>query len=657
MNLRARLALTGVSILAFACSGETKILADGAGDAGGSAGSAGSVSATAGSGFSGNSTGGSTEIGGSGSVAGSGSLAGSGGASQQPPLEEVEPQAQTSKLDVLFVIDNSAGMAEKQAVLSTSLTSFVRRLTNPRCVDSQGLPVATQPTSGAAACSSGTREFAPVTDMHIGGITTSLGAHGGTVCAAPSAGDDPATTHLDDKAELLGVVRTGLTTWENSGFLSFDAAGNTGLADVGMLTTQLQSMVVAAGEHGCGYEAPLEAMYRFLIDPEPPESIMKVGSVSTSSGVNQELLKERAAFLRPDSSVAVVVMSDENDCSIVDSGVGWLVGSASHMPASTKACATNPNDPCCRSCAQYELSPPAGCEALSADPVCGGAATNSYVTLDSLHDSLNLRCFNHKARFGFDLLNPVERYSVGLTNPQIVSGGSLVNNPLFAARDGKPARSNSLISVSFIVGAPWEDLASDQSRSSGELTYLDAASLEAKQRWPLLVGDRANNVKPSDPLMIESIDPRMGTSPLTNAPIVPATSTNPLANPDNGHEQNVPDQADLQYACIFPLHVPKACSNGDATCECSYSQSGDGSAVTAANSPLCQSPNDGSLGTIQFFAKANPGTRELLVARALGSRATPASVCPKVTSPGTSPSYGYVPALSSLATRIGATLK
>jgi hypothetical protein len=668
MKFGARLAFTGVSALAFACSGST-ILGEAVGGAGGSggdgvanAGSAvgggalgGSVSVAGSGGSSGDSAGGSSSA---GTSAGGITGAAGSGAVTLPPLGEVGAQVQSDKLDVLFVIDNSPGMLDKHAVLTASLPSFLQRLTNPQCVDAGGAPVATQPTSGAAACSSGSREFPPVKDMHLGVITTSLGAHGGSVCASAPASSGASTPHLDDQAELIPFERTGVSSYMGSGFLAFDSAGQTGVTDVGALTTQLQAMITAAGQTGCGFEAQLESMYRFLVDPAPPSSVSRVGNQSVPSSPNQDLLAQRAAFLRPDSSVAVVILSDENDCSIIDTGIGWFVGATTHMPKATAACATNANDVCCRSCAQNEISPPSGCQPLAEDPQCAGAAVGSYNTWDNLHDSLNLRCFDQKARFGFDLLNPVERYSVGLTNLQVPDwNGNLVDNPLLAARAGKPARSASLISVSFMVGAPWEDLASDDSRSSTTLSYLDAASLESKNRWPLLLGVPENNVKPTDPLMIESIEPRTGMSPLTNVALVPETSLNPLANSDNGHEQNVPDRADLQYACIFPLSTPKVCAPGDTTCECSAELNGDSGVVTAANSPLCQPPSGGMPGNTQYFAKADPGARELTVARALGNRAVPASICPRVSSPVTSPSFGYVPALGALATRIGVTLK
>jgi hypothetical protein len=567
------------------------------------------------------------------------------------PLVEVGPQVQANKLDVLFVIDNSESMDDKSAVLVQSLPAFVAQLVNPPCVDSNGVLVDPQPASGSDPCAAGARARPAVTDMHLGVITSSLGGHGGSVCSEPAAGAvDP---HLDDQAELIPSKRSGVPSYLGSGFASWDVTGQAGDTNAAAVSSQVQAMISAAGHTGCGFEAPLEAMYRFLIDPEPPVSVERIGNDSVSSGVNQDLLAQRAAFLRPDSAVAVVLLSDENDCSIVDSGVAWFVGASSHMPMATAACAADPNDHCCRSCAQNEEHPPSGCAPLTQDPVCMGAAAGSYQTWDNLHDSLNLRCFDQKRRFGFDLLNPVWRYSVGLTNPQVYNqAGKLVPNPLFAQR------SPSLVSVSMLVGAPWQDLASDDSLSSDGLSVLSAAQLENEQRWPLLVGDLQNNVAPSDPLMIESIEPRAGLSPVTGVALAPADSSDPLANPSNGHEKNNPDRADLQYACIFQLPTPRDCAakNSDQSCRCSPSNTGDTSAVTTENSPDCQPPTGGPPSTTQYFAEAYPGTRELLVAHALADRAVSASICPKQAS-GEGASSGYLPALSALAQRIGATLQ
>ena len=491
-----------------------------------------------------------------------------------------------------------------------------------------------------------------MTDLHIAAITSSLGAHGGAVCAMPTGADD----HPDDKAQLLPSVRTGIASYQDSGFLSFNASGNAGISDPSVISNQLSALINAAGERGCGYEATLESMYRFLIDPNPPESVDLVNNVSTPGATNRTLLAQRASFLRPDSSVAIVILSDENDCSIMDTGVGWFVGSTMRMPRATADCEVNPNDLCCRSCAQREVEPPTGCAPLSES--CGTPpAGQQYTTWDTRHDSLNLRCFDQRRRFGFDLLNPLDRYTVGLTNATVSDrNGALVPNPLFAARAGKGARSNSLISLSVIVGAPWQDLATDDSRSSDALRFLSAPELEVAQRFQLLVG-AGEYGKPTDPLMLESTDVRSGKNPLTNEFLVAASSTNPLANSGNGHEQNIPQLDDLQYACTFPLPVPVECQADDPSCECAPDKNGSATAVIAANSPLCQPPSGGPPETTQYFGEGYPGLRQLRVARALGARSAYGSICPKQTSDSTSDTYGYIPALNALIDRIAVTLK
>jgi len=591
--------------------------------------------------------------GGAGSSAGSSNASG-GGAS-------VGAQVSSDKLDVLFVIDNSVSMLGKQKILAKSLPRFVSRLTNPLCVDDQGSPTVDQPTLASAACSSGAREFSPIADIHFGVITTSIGSAGGDVCTNQTAALD----QQDDQAQLLPSKRTGVASYQDSGFLSYDASGAAGVNDAAALGTSLSEMVTASGERGCGYEAPLEAMYRFLVDPEPPVSVEVVSQKSTPTGVNDTLLAQRAAFLRPDSSLAVVVFSDENDCSIKDSEQGWLVGSSRlsttqlHMPRATSICETDPNDPCCRSCAESESLKPDGCAPLAEDSVCSVIpAGQAYASYDTAGDSLNLRCFEQKRRFGFDFLQPVERYSDALSNPKIKNrAGTLVDNPLFAERAGKGPRSATLISVSVIVGAPWQDLATVDSSSGGPLEYLDAAGLESAGRWPMLIGDKQKNVPPSDPFMIESITPRMGKNPVTMFSIAPETSTNPQQNPINGHESNNFDNWDLQHACIFPLAEPVACTAGSANCDCAPNKENDFNPVLMENNALCQPPGGGPPQPMQYFGKAYPGTRELTFARQMGARAVAASMCPRNATDATRADYGYGPALDSLTKRIAQTLK
>ena len=600
-------------------------------------------------------SGGLQAAGGAAADAGAGNAAGGG-------AHVIGPQTAADKLDVLFVVDNSLSMGGKQQLLANSLPRFVARLTNPLCVDDQGV-VTEQPAGPTAPCSSGSREFKPITDIHFGAITTSIGGHGGDVC-----GEEQTTGYYDDQAQLLPSKRTGVASYQNSGFLAFDATGNAGVNDAASLASDLSAMITAAGEDGCGYEAPLEAMYRFLADPEPPLSVQVVDQKSTPTGINETLLAQRNAFLRPDSSLAVVIFSDENDCSIKDSGLGWFVASVRspgstggvRMPRASSVCGTDPNDPCCRSCAENEPTPPSGCAPLTQDSVCSVIASGQpYASYDAVDDSLNLRCFEQQRRFGFDLLQPIERYTSALSDLKIKNrAGALVDNPLFAARDGKGPRSATLVSLSVIVGVPWQDLATPDSLTGGARpTYLDAAGVESNGRWPMVLGDERNNIPPSDPLMIESMAPRTGKSPLTPFALAPATSPNPQENPINGHEKNDVDHSDLQHACIFHLPKPILCEPDMYGCDCAPDRSGDPSYVIAENSALCQPPGGGLATTTQYSGKAYPSTRELTLARQLGERAAPASLCAWQTTNTDSPDYGYGPAFDSLLKRIAKTIK
>jgi len=635
-------------------SGAGGLGASGRGDAGesgdtGSAASAGD-GAPGGAG-SGNESGGSSGRGGTSAHAGEGGEGGEG---------ETGGVAQTDKVDLLLVVDNSISMFEKQKLLAAAVPKLVLRLVDPWCV---GGSTPAAPAEPGHVCPTGRHlESEPVTDLHVGVITTSLGDHGSNdVCSAEqnadnvNRGDPPAD--YDDKGQLLPLVRpsSSLPSWNQSGFLNWDPLHRstpTGQDDSTAFITDLVGIMAAVGAHGCGYESTLEAMYRFLVDPEPPRVIdhtddTALTTVSTDpSNTDTDVLEQRAAFLRPDSAVVIITLSDEDDCSINDrdGGQGWLSGykggvAASvlwHMPRARAACATDPNDACCAPCPAV----PPGC---STDPVC----TTDFLTTSE--DSMNLRCFAQKRRFGVDLLYPLDRYAKGLTALTVPrrSGGS-VANPLYA--DGRDQR---LVIYMPIVGVPWQDLAKDP-EDDERLDLMTAAELRANDHWPALVGDYSAGEPPTDPFMVPSIEPRTSlvasTNPFSGDAVVAETGLDPLAT-INGHEQKVATiRDDLQFACIFPLTTPVDCSASPAECDC-------GPEATAKNSPLCQAPGgDGTVETNQYFAKAYPGVRHLEVARRVGDMAQAASICPRNTTTSSAEDYGYLPAMRALQARISALI-
>jgi len=570
-----------------------------------------------GAGATGGATGGGAgaATGGTGGTAGGGGTGGKGGAGGSGgSAGGGNPNATADKLDLLLMVDNSLSMDQKQTLLAESIEYLLGRVTTDL----------------------------GVRDIHVGVITSALGDHGSAdVCFM---GSTPDATY-DDKAQLVPTVRaTGaLSSWNDSGFLVWDpgqTASPAGSADLDAFSVQVGQHILGAGAHGCGYEGVLESWYRFLVDPEPVASMTNDGTNSVRGPVNQVLLAQRAAFLRPDSALAIVMLSDENDCSVLDENgsSGWLLpykGGPStnsvRMPRASAICATAPNDP--------------------------GCTSDSSTPLTQVEDAMNLRCFKNKQRFGIDFLYPIERYVAALSSLTIDprSSGVPVPNPLFAG-----GRTPELVFLLGLVGVPWQDVSTPESWPAGApVEVLSGSEMTALGRWAIALGDPAAAVDPTDPLMIESIDPRLpgAVHPLlgASAAIVPNTSTDPTANPINGHEQAVieSERSDLQFACIFPLAAPIACvSSSSDYCDCmSYDY--------VKNSPLCSYPAPDVDGT-QLYRKAYPGLRELSVLKGLGDRGIAASICAKnieTNSEATvDPNYGYNPAMAALAEQLGQVL-
>ena len=93
-------------------------------------------------------------------------------------------------------------------------------------------------------------------------------------------------------------------------------------------------------------------------------------------------------------------------------------------------------------------------------------------------DNQNLRCFDHKRRFGMDFLYPTQRYVNALTKPLVENRArQLVPNPIFVGETGNQ-RPKSQVVLAGIVGVPWQDIATDASREGPNLEYMNADELK-----------------------------------------------------------------------------------------------------------------------------------------------------------------------------------
>jgi len=566
-----------------------------------------------------------------------------------------------SRMDLVLAIDNSRSMADKQALLSRAIPDLVEGLVNPPCYDPTGAMPPSQPASPADMCPAGlVRAFVPMTDIHFGVISSSIGGHGADSCPnndlnSKECSPTPNTTnndqgHLLDRADQCKGAT--VPTYDSKKFLAWDPGQtltppgesqvNDGMG--GGLAPRLRDLVLGVGQIGCGYESQLESVYRFLVDPNPYETISVVGATATPSGTDQVLLQQRSEFLRPDSLLAVVVLTDENDCSIKEYGNFYYVGQLRNgatpvrLPRARQECAVNPNDPCCLSCAVDQGACPP-------DPSC--AANNGLLT--DTEDNINLRCWEQKRRFGIDFLYPIDRYSQAFTQATIADrDGNVVPNPIFSdlnpADDISAIRGAQQVLVTGIVGVPWQDIARDKNDASKG--FKNAAELAgpigagSPTTWDVILGDPANYVAPLDPLMIATTQKRTGTNPITGDTLVDSSSPN--QNPINGHEWTIPND-DLQYACIFPLlpGTTRDCTDSNLTaCDCFSSQN---------DNPLCEpNPNNMNNPTLQVRAKAYPGTRHLQFMKALGDQAVIGSICAAQVDQPAELSFGYRPVVRSV---------
>lgn len=178
-----------------------------------------------------------------------------------PPVEEVVVLTTTPNLDLLFVVDDSPSMIEKQTAFRAALPALVEQLAT---LDG-GVP---NLHVAVASSDLGTSALDGQTGPSIGQAGNG-GCVGGGKAGAFQLGGATLSNEVDN---FLVQSRDGFRNFE------------------GELATLIGQMS-ALGAGGCGFEQPLAATH-----------------VALSSSAN-------AGFLRPGANLAVIVLSDEDDCS------------------------------------------------------------------------------------------------------------------------------------------------------------------------------------------------------------------------------------------------------------------------------------------------------------------------------------------------------
>ena len=593
-----------------------------------------------------------------------------------PPLT-VRTKA-VDKVDLLFMVDNSPGMADKQALLVQSVPRLLDRLL--------------QPGSG----------FPPVHDMHIGIVTSSLGGRGADACG-PTIQPFPYNTHFDDQGHLInrgGANESAMADANPSGYLAWlpPVESNAGaptppvppIGDPGQLLADLQEMISGVHEHGCIFGGQNEAWYRFLVQPDPFEQIEKDALIAQLQGVDATIIQQRHDFLRPDSLLAIVVVTDHDE-GLADPlsirAQGWVFANTAFpgspngtAPRGTIECtqqdpndpaATGPNDPNCTSCAF-----------LNDDQDFGQCPGGVY--LAAADDSLLLRFFHPKERFGVSADYPTARYVLGLTNPLVPSVGLAFSadrdhehdtagdyvgalpahqncvNPIYAT--GLPTdptadlchltrgpRSPDMVLYDAIAGVPHQLLQADPSNpDSGQKPALAAAD------WLAITGPDPEryDFRGADFHMLESWSDRAGST-------CPSATARDDCDPIVGREWDT-GRSDLEFACIFDLPAARDCSQLSPdypSCDCVVNS-------VTRDTPLClRNPGDpmadaAGYTQTQTRARAKPSLREMVVAHSLGDQGVASSICPIHVIEGTpgDPLFAYRPAMDALADRMAPLL-
>ncbi len=180
----------------------------------------------------------------------------------------------SSDLDLLVLVDNSNSMREEQTNLTANFGALVRALVDPPDEDGNGVP-----------------DWNAVESLHVGVISSDMGtsSYPVTTCDNAERGDDGVLQNLP-APDLEGCDPT------YPSYLSFES-GDDPMAFAGDF-----ECIATLGTGGCGFEQQLGAMEKAIT--------VHAADWAANDG-----------FLRDDAILAILLVTDEEDCSISDPGI------------------------------------------------------------------------------------------------------------------------------------------------------------------------------------------------------------------------------------------------------------------------------------------------------------------------------------------------
>lgn len=240
----------------------------------------------------------------------------------QKPLEVGKNTGalEISKVDLLFVVDDSASMASLAAQLPVMLDGF----------------------SSSGASGNGGATSPSLDDIHLAVVSTDMGVSQdlwkGVIPLPPEVLMPPPSIPPDSDAGWAGVPDPSVGMTPSTGNPDSPIPGCSEIGDDGLFaeikpsdlakcrsrsshyltydgskatsaTIDAAACLPDVGSQGCGYEHPLEAALKALSPKASPLHFLHGHGHADA---------ENAGFLRDDSLLVVVVVTDEDDCSAED---------------------------------------------------------------------------------------------------------------------------------------------------------------------------------------------------------------------------------------------------------------------------------------------------------------------------------------------------
>ena len=198
-----------------------------------------------------------------------------------------------NQLDLLLIVDNSGSMGEEQNNLALQFPLLVQRLRTLK--DAQGQGVGADVQVMVTTTDVGHPLCAP---FNKADYQPAMGAPIDTACSDRLERFSPIAEGTPVPEACTSVCPKGASAVPTDRFIAFDPDTHNILDEDGIGDPAVDALACVApqGIDGCGMESPLEAM-RLALDPTAP---WNTGD---------------RPFLRPGGVLAIVILTDETDCS------------------------------------------------------------------------------------------------------------------------------------------------------------------------------------------------------------------------------------------------------------------------------------------------------------------------------------------------------